>query len=57
MNIIFRKNPKASNFMPNTLILQKVAYILASGCEGDWFRIYFQFGEKPATIWKKMKKH
>ena len=32
--------------MPNTLILQKVAYILASGCEGDWFSYLF-------SVWRK----
>ena len=43
--------------MTETLIVQKIAYILASICEGEWFRIYFQFREKLATNWKKIGKN
>ena len=34
-NFNFGRNPKASYFMTETLIVKKVAYILASLCEGE----------------------
>ena len=49
---IFGRNLKASYFLTETLILQKVAFILASRCEGEWFSYLFQFWEKSATNWK-----
>ena len=38
---IFGRNPKASYFMTETLIVQKVAYILASLCEEELFSYLF----------------
>ena len=38
---IFGRNPKASYFMMGTLIVQKVAYILASLWEGEWVSYLF----------------
>ena len=38
---IFGRNPKASYFMTEALIVQKVAYILASLCEREWFTYLF----------------
>ena len=43
---IFGRNPKASYFMTETLIVQKVAYILASLCEGEWFSYLFPVRRK-----------
>ena len=38
---IFGRNPKTSYFMTDTLMVQKVAYILASLCEGEWLSYLF----------------
>ena len=43
---IFGRNPKASYFMTETLIVQKVADILASLCEGEWFSYLFPVRRK-----------
>ena len=43
---IFGRNPKASYFMTETLIVQKVAYILASLCEGERFSYLFPVRRK-----------
>ena len=51
---IFRRNPKASYFKTEPLIVQKVA--LPHFVRDNGFRIYCQFGEKAATNWKKWKK-
>ena len=47
---IFGRNPKASYFMTEHLIVQKASYILVSLCE---FLYLFRFWEKSTTIWKK----
>ena len=38
---IFGRNPKASYFKTETLIVKKVAYILASLCSREWFSYLF----------------
>ena len=43
---IFGRNPKAAYFMTETLIVQKVAYILASLCEGERFSYLFPVRRK-----------
>ena len=42
--------------MTETLIAQKVAHILASVCEGEWFSYLFSILRKRATSWKKIEK-
>ena len=57
---IFSRNPKASYVVTETLIVQKVAYILASLCEGEWFSYLFsvlrKFSYKLEKKWKKSRK-
>ena len=54
---IFGRNPKASYIMTETLIVQKVAYILASLCEGEWFSYLFSVLRKISyKLEKKMEK-
>ena len=57
---IFGRNPKASYFMTETMIVQKVAYILASLCEGEWFSYLFsvlrKISYKLEKKWKKFRK-
>ena len=57
---IFGRNPKAAYFMTETLIVQKVAYILASLCEGERFSYLFpvrrKISYKLEKKWKKQKK-
>ena len=50
---IFGRNPKAPYFMTETLIVQKVAYIVASLCEGEWFSYLFSFLRKISYKWEK----
>ena len=42
----FGRNPKASYFMTETLIVQKIAYVRASLCEGEWFSYPFTVRRK-----------
>ena len=57
---IFGRNPKASCLMTETLIVQKVAYILASLCEGEWFSYLLSVPGKVSyklkKKWKKIRK-
>ena len=53
---IFGSNPKASYFMTETLIVQKVAYILASLCKGEWFSYLFPVLRKISYKLEKMEK-
>ena len=54
---IFGRNPKATYFMTETLIVQKVAYILASFCEGEWFSYLFSVLRKISYKLEKMEKN
>ena len=49
--------PKASFFMTETLIVQKVAYILASFSEGEWFSYLFSVLRKISYKLEKMEKN
>ena len=53
---IFGRDPKASYFMRETLIVQKVAYILASLFEGKWFSYLFSVLRKISYKLEKMEK-
>ena len=53
MNCIFGKKTKASYLMTETLMVQKLAYILASRCDEELFSYLFSFLKKSA---KKLKK-
>ena len=68
---IFGRNPNASYFfLKETLMVQKVTYILAFLCEEEWFSHLFsvlrkiryklgkngQISEKSDTSWEKMEK-
>ena len=58
---IFGRNPMVSYSMMDTLIVQKVAYILASLCEGQWFSCLFsvlrKISYKLEKKWKKCRKN
>ena len=54
---IFGRNPKASYFMTETLIVQKVAYILASLCEGELFSYLFPVRRKISYNLEKIGKN
>ena len=58
---IYGRNPKASYFMMETLIVEKVAHILASLCEGEWFSYLFSVLRKICykleKKWKKFRKN
>ena len=51
---IFGRNPKSSYLTTETLMIQKLAYVLASFCEGEWLsylfsvlrKIRYNLGEK-----------
>ena len=53
---VFGRNPKASYFMTETLIVQKIAYILASLCEGECFSYLFSVLRKISYKLEKKKK-
>ena len=53
---IFDRNPEASYFMTETLIVQKVAYIPASLCKGEWFSYLFSVLRKISYKLEKMEK-
>ena len=48
------RNPKASYLMTETLIVQKVAYILASLCEVEWFSSILSSEQNELQIGKKL---
>ena len=52
----FGRNPKASYFMTETLILQKTAYILALFSEGEWFSYLFSVLRKISYKLEKTEK-
>ena len=49
------RNLKASYFMTETLIVQKVAYIHASLYEGEWFRSVSIFSSEKKSATKNRK--
>ena len=54
---IFGRNPKASYFMTETLMVEKLAYIVASLCEGDLFSYLFSVLTKISyNLGKKLDK-
>ena len=50
---IFGRNPKASYFMTETLLVQKVAYILAVCLEGEWFLYLLSVSRNELQIGKQ----
>ena len=53
---MFDGNPKASYFMTETMIVQKIAHILASLCDGKWLAYLFSVLRKISYKLKKMGK-
>ena len=53
---VFGRNLKASYFMTEPLIVQKVAYLLASLCEGEWFSYLISVLRKFSYMFEKMEK-
>ena len=49
------RNPKASYFMTETLIVQKVAYLLASLYKKEWLSYLVSVLRKVSYSWKKRK--
>ena len=53
---IFDRNPKASYFMTETLMVPKIAYVLASLCKGEWFSYLFSVLRKISYKLEKKEK-
>ena len=54
-NVIFGRNLKASYFKTETLMVRKVAYVLASLCEGEWFSYLFSSEKNQLQVGKSEK--